>query len=212
MLDPTADKCQTCGHAACDDIGKTCTGLAELPPNAKNCGSTETEALAMVATALPTEAGQCSDDDKSKMMSVKFSCDGVTCAKKNLFGLDGTSKCIADESKISSGCANCMGQIAQCTLKHCALQCMLDPTADKCQTCGHAACDDIGKTCTGLAELPPNAKNCASETVAGFTALKTAVKADPADTCDQCPPGEYCACTFDGRCPEDSRCEMALIV
>merc|ERR1711998_248646 len=77
--------------------------------------------------------GKCTADDASKANTAAFSCSAISCAKKNFFRLDGTSSCIASAAKISSGCADCFGQVAQCTLKNCAVQCLVDPTSASCQ-------------------------------------------------------------------------------
>jgi len=123
----------------------------------------ESEALALAAEMAPTEAGQCSADDATKMTTQDspgvpgFTCAGVICANENGMKLDGTSSCIATQTTISSGCANCMGQVMRCILKACA-HCI--PTLGNCQECGHDACDDLAKTCTGLSTLPPDATDC----------------------------------------------------
>merc|ERR1711998_50476 len=145
LVDPTSSTCQTCGHSHCDDLAKSCSGLTTLPPNPTGCNKVAAATTAVVASIreAAAETGQCTADDATKTNTAAFSCAAITCAKKNFFRLDATSKCIADLSKISTGCSNCFGQVAQCTLKNCAVQCLVDPTSSTCQTCGHSHCDDL---------------------------------------------------------------------
>ena len=79
-------------------------------------------------------------------------------------------------------------------------------------TCDQCAAEEEYCACTFDGRCPEDSR---CEMMA-MTAVKAAVVSPnnvtlktPADTCDQCAAEEeYCACTFDGRCPEDSRCEM----
>ena len=89
-----------------------------------------------VAEMVLADAGACTADDATKSNTVKFSCDAVKCAKSNFFKLDPTAACIAKEDGVSSGCANCFGQVSQCVVKNCAVKCLVDPTAPACQACG----------------------------------------------------------------------------
>merc|ERR1711977_333039 len=184
LVDPTSATCQKCGHAACDSLAKTCTGLSTLPPNPANCGkSAEMASVALATVAAPSEASTCSTDDATKMSTTSYSCTAVSCAKSNFFRLDSTAKCIADKTGVTTGCANCAGQIAQCTLKHCAVQCLVDPTSATYQKCGHAACDSLAKTCTGLSTLPPNPANCGKSAEMASVALATVAAPSEASTC-----------------------------
>merc|ERR1711959_837182 len=128
-------------------------------------------------------AGKRTADDATKSNSVAFSCTAITCAKKNFFRLDATSTCIAGKSGITSDCANCFGQVAQCTLKNCAVQCLVDPTSATCQACGHSHRDALAKTCSGLATLPPNPSGCnkASNSSNELAALALIRKASSVD-------------------------------
>merc|ERR1712085_217405 len=148
-----------------------CTGLAVLPPNpSENCGS--------AVVALKVEAGGCTADDATKVDTPAFSCNAVSCAKKNFFKTAETGACLAQESQITQTCGACFGATAGCTLKHCALKCFTDPAsatcqacahkncdaqATACQACAHENCDAQATACTGLAVLPPNpSENCGS--------------------------------------------------
>merc|ERR1712159_765369 len=71
------------------------------------------------AAELLDAAGACTADDGTKTASAAFSCNSIQCAKTNFFRLDSTAKCIASANGISAKCADCFGQVAQCTLKHC---------------------------------------------------------------------------------------------
>ena len=102
----------------------------------------------------------CTADDAKKFSTTKFSCDAVACAKKSFFNVDKTAQCIVSTDRLSASCANCMGQVSQCTVKHCAVQCLVDPTAPACQACGHQNCDALAKTCSGLDTLPPDPSGC----------------------------------------------------
>merc|ERR1711935_330804 len=93
----------------------------------------------------------CSPADEVKASTVEFSCEAVKCAQDSLFGVDKTSACIAATTHVSATCAQCYGQIAQCALVNCAVQCLADPFAPDCLKCGHEFCDDFGQTCTGFA-------------------------------------------------------------
>ena len=88
--------------------------------------------------AMPEAAAPCSGDE-AIFSTTKFSCDAVSCAKKNFFGIAGTAKCIVAADKVSESCATCFGKVAQCSATHCALKCLADPESDKCQECGHKA-------------------------------------------------------------------------
>merc|ERR1711998_192658 len=114
LVDPTSSTCQTCGHSHCDDLAKSCSGLTTLPPNPTGCNKVAAATTAMVAPIreAAAETSQCTADDATKTSTAAFSCAAITCAKKNFFRLDATSKCIADLSKISTGCSNCFGQVA----------------------------------------------------------------------------------------------------
>merc|ERR1712225_130883 len=169
LVDPTAPACVACGHKYCDELGKTCTGLP-VSPDPKNCDKASAASVVLAAVPAtnekakavvgsPSVTGACTADDGTKTKSTKFSCASIACAKKNFFRLDATAKCIASTSGVTEGCANCFGQVAQCTLKNCAVKCLVDPTAPACVACGHKYCDELGKTCTGL-PVSPDPKNC----------------------------------------------------
>merc|ERR1712022_87155 len=133
------------------------------------------EAAAFKVVTNAEETNQCTAADATWASTTAFSCAAITCAKKNFFRLDATSKCIADLSKISTGCSNCFGQVAQCTLKNCAVQCLVDPTSSTCQTCGHSHCVDLAKSCSGLTTLPPNPTGC-NKVAAATTAMVASIR------------------------------------
>merc|ERR1711907_399229 len=178
LVDPTSASCQACGRSHCDSLAKSCSGLTTLPPDPTGCNKTSNSNVDLAALALlrsdtdadkavedttssnPATGGKCTDDDAAKSNSAAFSCSAITCAKKNFFRLDATATCIAGESGITSGCANCFGQVAQCTLKNCAVKCLVDPTSASCQACGHSHCDSLAKSCSGLTTLPPDPTGC----------------------------------------------------
>merc|ERR1719329_909637 len=89
VVDPTSASCQACGHAACDGLAKSCTGLSTLPPNPSNCGKSTTAVVAMAEVGVVADADSqaCSADDATKMASTSFSCNAVSCAKKSFFGI-----------------------------------------------------------------------------------------------------------------------------
>merc|ERR1712085_47062 len=132
MGDPASATCQACAHENCDAQATACTGLAVLPPNpSENCGS--------AVVALKVEAGGCTADDATKVDTPAFSCNAVSCAKKNFFKTAETGACLA-------------------------LKCFTDPASATCQACAHKNCDAQATACTGLAVLPPNpSENCGSK-------------------------------------------------
>merc|ERR1712153_188797 len=141
--------------------------------------------------ALKVEAGGCTADDATKVDTPAFSCNAVSCAKKNFFKTAETGACLAQESQITQTCGACFGATAGCTLKHCALKCFTDPASATCQACAHKNCDAQATACTGLAVLPPNpSENCGSAVVAlkveaGGCTADDATKVDtPAFSCN----------------------------
>jgi len=143
--------CPVCVHEKCGDLAKTCTGQPLAP------------------LCIQEPQSQCNDDDAKKLNTVEFSCSAANCAKSNLFGLHGTSKCIAEKEEISTGCASCIGQVAERTAMDCFdtpqganFGCdKKDPFSDGCQACAHHTTDNLALTCTGQ-PLAPDAQNCGS--------------------------------------------------
>merc|ERR1712085_152838 len=75
----------------------------------------------------------------AKVDTPAFSCNAVSCAKKNFFKTAETGACLA-------------------------LKCFTDPASATCQACAHKNCDAQATACTGLAVLPPNpSENCGSK-------------------------------------------------
>merc|ERR1712085_5347 len=127
----------------------------------------------------------------AKVDTPAFSCNAVSCAKKNFFKTAETGACLAQESQITQTCGACFGATAGCTLKHCAIKCFTDPASATCQACAHKNCDAQATACTGLAVLPPNpSENCGSAVVAlkveaGGCTADDATKVDtPAFSCN----------------------------
>ena len=138
--------------------------------------------------AMPEAAAPCSGDE-AIFSTTKFSCDAVSCAKKNFFGIAGTAKCMEAANQVSESCATCFGKVAQCSAiasaMKCANECLADPESDKCQECGHKNCDTVAKTCVpDGTSLPPNPKNCKS------VSLAVAAEAEIVEVAeDPCAPG-----------------------
>ena len=183
-------------------------GNATLACFMKNCPQSSSPTLKAeeLAATMPT-ANTCSADDVKKYSTNAFSCGAVKCAKASFFGVDKTAKCIATDESISTGCAMCFGQVAQCALKNCAVKCMSDPTAPACQACGHEHCDAAEKACTGHSAVPPDPKNCPKTEELAVTGA-----CDAAACKSQCECGttkcDIAACMKDATCAKVFACAV----
>ena len=75
-----------------------------------------------------------------------------------------SATCIEAETGLSSGCAGCVGALADCAAASCGLQCLGGPS-NECATCAIAACGAPFEACSGVTipEPPPCEPQCAGK-------------------------------------------------
>ncbi len=59
------------------------------------------------------------------------------------------SSCVQGRTGLSTGCSGCFGQVMDCTVKNCALQC-ISPTSASCTTCRDEKCTPAFTACSGV--------------------------------------------------------------
>eukprot|EP00122_Pirum_gemmata_P020867 Pgem_evm1s19477 len=116
--------------------------------------------LAVVKSAPPptTAVNRCKNDhdiDQILKTSETFGSVAERCGKKSFGMKAGAWDCIEKELKYSRGCAECFGDVTECTRSNCMRLCMWGRT-EACEACSVQHCEGPLMTCTGLAktELP----------------------------------------------------------
>ena len=76
------------------------------------------------------------------------------CGKECLGNNDCTTNCVQKAEGYSHLCSQCFGNIGECTVKNCLMDCMNGDTPT-CEKCIASHCDDSFHTCSGLSIPPP---------------------------------------------------------
>merc|ERR1712113_311670 len=94
--------------------------------------------------------GRCTNDDDTKVWNSKgkahFDLDLNGCAKKCLGAKGCVKECMMKAEGYTDNCAQCFGDVAECTKDHCLLKCMSGESPD-CKSCVSANCEPALKTC-----------------------------------------------------------------
>lgn len=106
------------------------------------------------ATAPPAPAGACDNEADIEIMGTTDIGGTVgSCATSCLFqGAACITSCVERDSGLTSACSACFGQVGQCTVDRCALQCT-SPGSSGCQTCQANNCFPAFEACSGV-EMP----------------------------------------------------------
>lgn len=74
------------------------------------------------------------------------------CARNCAFGGDVANcatACVEQDAGVSNACASCFGEVTQCTVASCALQC-ISPSSAQCTQCRADNCDPAFEACAGV--------------------------------------------------------------
>jgi len=128
-----------------DDVPPADTNIADTTPADTNVADTTP-----ADTASP---GACNNESDlatlraeettlaGKIQACVFQClaSGASCS----------SNCLQQSTELSSGCADCFGEVIACTITNCATQCF-DATSQACTTCRNQYCTPAFESCAGI--------------------------------------------------------------
>lgn len=114
-------------------------------------------ALLFLNTTTPKLQNYCTNTDDLQIWNtggkINFRNYMNTCGKKCIGNNDCTTKCVKDIEGYSENCSKCFGNIGECTVKNCFINCINGDTPT-CEQCISKNCDDSFHLCSGL-DIPP---------------------------------------------------------
>eukprot|EP00475_Leptophrys_vorax_P002538 TRINITY_DN11416_c0_g2_i1.p1 TRINITY_DN11416_c0_g2~~TRINITY_DN11416_c0_g2_i1.p1 ORF type:complete len:230 (-),score=42.65 TRINITY_DN11416_c0_g2_i1:69-758(-) len=132
-LNPQSSGCLACTTSHCQNAFNACAGTTSIP-------------LAKFAS--------CTSDDRTKLVSRTTTAANLkTCASSCTTSTSCMATCMEKKTGISAACGSCFSGFSTCTVAHCLLDCIGNPSGSACQACATQNCEPTLDTCTGLASI-----------------------------------------------------------
>ena len=107
----------------------------------------------MSCSGAPDDSGACSAASKTyiEANNKTVMANTLTCAEKNFGKSTAITSCIVtDDPPLSTACAQCFTDAANCTVSNCLSECIGGQASSACQSCVKLKCVPALSTCSGM--------------------------------------------------------------
>ena len=147
------------GTAETDTTGTEDTGTEDTGTEDTGTEETGTEDTGTEDTGEPPTGDACVGGSDSAILETQdVSAAALTCALGCIGQDEGcVEKCVWESTGLSTGCAQCVGELANCGLSNCVAQCAADPGAADCLACQQeSGCFTAFEECAGVVAPVPD--------------------------------------------------------